>query len=483
VSERGRPEHALDERDAPSVRDRAEHVLDERDVPSVRDRANHQRDRPSERDRTREPRASVVAERDASAPGQPPPTPVARTPGRRASDQATAAAEHGASTDAALDSERERSKRTPAGTGEHDPSDASPDAAVSRYSISVDDPERFIVCRSAPNLHLFVERGLAVSKGARKRYPRQTIFLDGAFVDAPFLDNQQRQYSLDHHAGCLRSFTLATCEQAVVMLLQGLPLDEGEWQILINEPDLDAVLAAWVLFNHAELLADEQKLLHAVMPLVRVEGVIDAHGLDMSVLTGLPAERYQAERERIDVLRAPEAEHRSRGDWDQVDYCAYTADLLRRIDKMLVPAEYWLGRVQVVETLELPIDERKLVVLCHAQSGIYEAEAQLKERFGKQLGVIVLDQGGRRFTLRQVDPFLPKTLNSAFALLNEHDPRVKQVAADQEDDGWGGSDEIGGSPRRSGSGLDGRQVLELTRQAYANRRSWWRRLFRRKSSS
>lgn len=349
----------------------------------------------------------------------------------------------------------------------------------SRYVLVGDDPERYISCRSAPNLHLCVERGLAVGKGARKRYPRQTIFLDGAYTDAPFLDNQQRQYSLDHHAGCLRPFTLASCEQAVVMLLQGLPLDEGEWQILVNEPDIDAVLAAWVLFNHAELLADEQKLLHAVMPLIRVEGVIDAHGLDMAVLSGLPRERYEAEKVRIDGLRQVEAVHRTNGDWDTTDYLTYTVDLLRRIDSLLVPAEHWHNRVQVEEVLELPLEERKVAVLCRVQNGIYEAETQLKERFGKQLGVIVLDQGGHRFTLRQVDPFLPQTLDSAFALLNENDPRVQDSATANEENRWGGSDEIGGSPRRSGSGLDGRQVLEIVGAAYAERRSWWRRLWQR----
>ena len=38
------------------------------------------------------------------------------------------------------------------------------------------------------------------------------------------------------------------------------------------------LLAAWVLLNHVELLSGEGELLRVAMPLLRLEGVIDAHG-------------------------------------------------------------------------------------------------------------------------------------------------------------------------------------------------------------
>ena len=91
----------------------------------------------------------------------------------------------------------------------------------SRYELTGDPPR--IICSDWPNVRLHVERGLTVDEDEREQYPRQSVFLDGVFTGPAFLDNEMRQYSLDHHAGCVRAFTLATCEQAVVMLLQGLP--------------------------------------------------------------------------------------------------------------------------------------------------------------------------------------------------------------------------------------------------------------------
>lgn len=359
--------------------------------------------------------------------------------------------------------------------GSHEPGEQTESTA--RYRVRRDDLQAFISCSSVPNVRLHVERGLSVSKTERKRYPRQTIFLDGAYADAPFADNQLRQYSLDHHTGCVRPFTLASCEQAVVMLLQGLPLDEGEWFVYLNEPDLDAVLGAWVLFNHAELLADGRRLLHDAMPLIRVEGVIDAHGFDMVVLSALPPEHYRVEKARIDGLREREATLRAAGEWGSVDALEYTVDLLQRIDGTLYPEGFLAARVQVEEIAELPLKERKLAVLCRSQSGIYEAEAQLKQRFGKALALIILDQGDQRFTLRQVDTFLSKNLEHAYPQLNRADPRVQE--AEPGDNTWGGSAEIGGSPRGTGSALSGRHVLAIVQRVYTERPNWLRRFFGR----
>lgn len=348
----------------------------------------------------------------------------------------------------------------------------------SRYSIATEGDDVYLVCVGMPNLRLYVERGLSVAHGARKRYPKQTIFLDGAYADAPFLDHEARQYSLDHHAGCVRPFTLATCEQAAVMLMQGIPLDEGPWRVYINEPDLDAVLAAWILFNRIELLTDDRRLLHEIMPLVRVEGVIDAHGLDMGVLTALSTDQYEQERTRIDHLRGPELQHKAAGAWQTIDFREHTCQLLEQLDAMLYPEGYLDQLVSIQELSWMPLKERKLAVLCESTRGIYEVEAQLKQRFGKQLGLVVLDVGAGKFTLRQVDPFLPHNLCDVYKRLNKQDPKTHQ--SNGEDNLWGGSDEIGGSPRRTGSALSGSDILRELQRVYRDRGGWFKRLFRRR---
>jgi hypothetical protein len=356
-------------------------------------------------------------------------------------------------------------------------------AAPSRvhYEAVVRDEQRFIASTTAPNVKLFVDRELAVTAATRRRYPRQAIFLDGVYTEAPFLDNEARQYSLDHHSGCVRGFTLATCEQAVVMLLQGLPLDENEWYVYVNEPDLDSVLAAWVLLNHAELLRSEGELLRAAMPLIRVEGVIDAHGLERSVLTGFPRELYDREKQRIDDLLNEERRLKASGEWGSIDVFDYTLDLLDTIDQELFPQGYLqeLLATELIEVARAPIQQHKIAILCRSRRGIYAVESELKRRYERLLGVIVLDQGGGRFTLRQVDPFLTRTLDRAYRALNGLDKNVRP------DNRWGGSAEIGGSPRATGSGLEADAILkvigeEYTEDGFIGRmlilfERWWRK--------
>ncbi len=327
--------------------------------------------------------------------------------------------------------------------------------AASRYALEGNPPK--IVCVDLRGVALHVARGLTIEEAERLEYPRQSVFLDGVFGGPAFLDNERRQYSLDHHAGCVRAFTLATCEQACVMLVQRLPLWEGEWHVYVNEPDLDALLAAWVLLNHAALTHDDFALLRKVMPLIRMEGVIDAYGFDKALLSGLPRRIYDAKKRRIEKLRRPERALRERGEWGSADLVAFSLSQLERMDAELFPRG--VPRIIGMQTTNLGAPTRKLAILVRSQRGIYEIEEVLKQEHGEELALVVLDCGEGRMTLRLVDKFLSKNLNAVYEALNARDPRVSR---DDEINVWGGSDEIGGSPRVTGSGLTGAEVLETT---------------------
>lgn len=323
----------------------------------------------------------------------------------------------------------------------------------SRYALDGSPPD--IVCSDWPTMHLHVERGLSIEERELKSFPRQSIFLDGVFTGPAFLNNETRQYSLDHHAGCVRAFTLATCEQACVMLMQRLPLWEGEWQLYVNEPDLDSLLAAWILLNHYALSHDDYVLLRKVMPLVRVEGVIDTFGLDKALLSGLPRRIYEAKHQRIVKLRQPEQKLREKGEWSTTDLVAFSKSQLERLDANLFP--HGSPRIGGVEKFKLDQPNRTLAFLVPSRRGIYEIEEELRGIHKDELAVIVLDSGHGRMTLRLANAFLPKDLTAAYAALNARDQRV---SSGDESNAWGGSAEIGGAPRRMGTGLSGREVLE-----------------------
>ncbi len=348
-----------------------------------------------------------------------------------------------------------------------------------RYQVIPRGDDAFaVVCANASALYLLVERGLSVSESARKKIPPQTIYLDGVYTGPPFLDNKARHYSLDHHNGCVRAYTLATCEQAVVMLLQGLPLSEGEWTIYVNEPDLDSLLAAWVLLNYAELMREDQKLLRLAMPLIRVEGVIDAHGHGFSVLTGLPDKQYRDLKGKLDALMEQERSLKKAGAWDTLDLFQYTRDMMEAIDELIFPVGFLDQLREVEEVARVPLRGQKEAVLCRSDLGIYEVEEKLKERYGNRIAIILLDAGKGRFTLRQLDPFFEMGLEPLYKALNQRDPAAGPRGEDNEHR-WGGSSDIGGSPRSDGTDLNGHQIMELVQGIYGVKENWVSRVLGR----
>lgn len=345
-----------------------------------------------------------------------------------------------------------------------------------RYHVFLQDDDKFLISQNAPNVWLRVVKGLSIKESELRRYPERTIFLDGVFTGAPFIDNENRRYSFDHHAGCVRSFTLATCEQTAIMLLKGLPLAVGEWTIYVNEPDLDSILAAWVLLNHSELLQNDQEYLKIAMPLIRVEGVIDAHGLDKDILTAFPHELYAATKATIDSLISRELNLKSAGQWNTIEYITYTRDMLEELDRLVFYEDYRNELLDYEQISRLSLDGSKQAFLCRSSKGIYAVEEHLKSRYGKNVGLIILDMYNGRYTLRQVDPFMNKDLRYLYKALNRDDPTVQKSGGGDQ---WGGSNDIGGSPRKSGSGLSGYEILDIAYEVYRPKTGWFNRLLKR----
>jgi len=337
------------------------------------------------------------------------------------------------------------------------PSQPPPDGT---YRFLDDQP--VIVRAASPNVRLYVERGLAVLEKDRPHYPEQSLFLDGVYVGPPFMDNERRHYALDHHAGCVRPFTLATCEQAAVVVMMGLPLHEGDWHVYVNNPDLDAMLASWILLNHKRLISHDKRLMRELMPLVRVEGVIDTHGLDMSELAALPSHIYKLHKARLDALRASEVELKESGEWEQENPLDYALAQLHRLDRQLIGTKDQAPPSSSGGLGQVAWPQKRVAVLCRSAQGIYEVEEELKTSHGRALGNIVLDRGDGHMTLLQVDPFMHKSLNELYPRLNQIDPHVNESQGNV----WGGSAEIGGSPRRTGTALSGHDVLKAIAELF-----------------
>lgn len=327
--------------------------------------------------------------------------------------------------------------------------DPEPAAVPDRYPVREGERGRYLTCLDLPEVRVCVERGQTVTAAAARRAPEGTLFLDGAAQGEPFLDLDRRVYNLDHHEGCVRSFTLATCDQALALVLRGLDLHEKPWTIHANEPDLDAVLALWVLLNAVHLRGDAAGVRRSLIPLIRLEGVIDVHGLELRELTGFPPEQLAETSRRLDALREGELEVKRAGRWEAIDPLDFTASQLRAIDALVYPPGHFAsaGGFEELARVELGLD--RIAVVCRADGGVYEVERDLKRLYGRRLGVIALQKNPATYTLRQVDHFLPVGLEVVYDKLNVLDSAVSGGAGNR----WGGSSEIGGSPRKSGTEL------------------------------
>ena len=351
----------------------------------------------------------------------------------------------------------ERLALLPAGGGAPEP--GLPD----RYRIKWDSSGAVLTCVEAPTVSVRVQHGFTVTAGAARSAAPGSIFLDGAAQGEPFIDPKRENYNLDHHEGCVRSFLLATCEQAMVLIRKGLDLRKREWTVYANDADLDTVLAIWVLLNHLRLNERSTETRERVMPLVRLQGVIDAQGLDMLDMSALPPELLAETQARIDELREPELALKRRGRWGESDLLGYTADRLRAIDRLVYSPTHFDDVTDVEQLARVEIATDSVAVVCRSKAGIYEVERLLRRLHGKRLGVIVLRTGATTYTLRQVNPYLPTSLERVYTHLNLVDPAA---GGHRSANRWGGSMEIGGSPRSTGTRLTPTQIAGVCRRAF-----------------
>jgi len=334
----------------------------------------------------------------------------------------------------------------------------------SRYRIRKHGGVRHLTCVEAPTISVRIEPGKTASAQEARNAPGGTIYLDGAAEGEPFADPVRRIYNLDHHEGCVRAFTLSACEQAMVLVRKGLELRSRDWTVHANDADLDAVLAIWVLLNHLRLADASDPVRSEIMPLLRLEGAIDAHGLDLQDLCALPPALLDETQRRMDRLRDHERSLKARNRWQKVDLLEYVSERLAQIDNLVYPPSTFDDIVDIEELGRVEIGDRSVALACRARVGIYEVERQLRRLHGPRLGMIVLKQRRGVYTLRQVDPSLAAGLDSLYAHLNLIDAAAGSPRSGNR---WGGSGEIGGSPRSTGTKLSTQQVLDACRHAYA----------------
>lgn len=335
-----------------------------------------------------------------------------------------------------------------------------------RYLIKEAGTEKILTCLEAPNLQVHIKTGMSISGSAAHKSPPGTIFLDGVAQCEPFLNHERQIYNLDHHEGCVRSFTLATCEQALVMIMKGLDLQNREWKIYGNEPDLDTILAVWIILNSRRISNKDPMHQRLLIAIVRLEGLIDSLGLELKELSAFPSDRMHKVLRIIDHLRSEEIQLKKEGRWQETDFVEYTVSVLHKIDNILYKSSEFTDFKGVDELARTELTNNRIAAVVESELGIYELEPHLNKLYGNRLGWVALRKTPDTYTLRQMDLFMPVSLEDVYPRLNFIDPAVKSRNSSNK---WGGSSDIGGSPRKTGTRLAPHEIANACRDVVAKR--------------
>ncbi len=330
-----------------------------------------------------------------------------------------------------------------------------------RYRVA-GEKVRVITCVEAPTLEVRIQRGLSLTASAARSAAPGRIYLDGVAQLPPLAEAENGLLNLDHHEGCIRTFTLSTCEQAYLVVAKGLDLQSRDWQIVANEPDLDTLLAIWVLLNHRRIRKAPLELLDKLIPMLRLEGAIDVHGFDMRHFCGFSTEVENAAFALLEHVRRAEADLKQEGEWVTTDPVDYTLAQLQVLDRLLYSHEDFADTLQVEELTRAELPEGRLAIGCRSEVGIYRVEQSLREIYGDRLSVIALLKDDNSYTLRQLASFARSDLDRVYERLNLQDDAAGNSASPER---WGGSSDIGGSPRGRGTRLSMQAVVEACSQA------------------
>lgn len=282
--------------------------------------------------------------------------------------------------------------------------------------------------------------------------PNNSLALDG-YVQGPAIDVSGKRYSFDHHAGCLRLVTKATCAQVLDALILGL--DPRQMTVYLNDIDADTVLAVWLL-RHPTAVTHPR-----VRNLVEDVGNVDAHGPSYFpfVRDGDLCQRF------FKGAMEPESRSRREGSYATVDLFELLHDCLQRTDKLIFRNK----RFPICKERKQPHYE-----ITHRGSGWVMSRSS--ERV---FGALYRDGYSRVVSyhpLEVVQPDGSSESSWAYTIAKQSDlvtgfeiPAILALLGKIEQ-GWGGGSSIGGAPRRangSRSYLAPDRVFEIIEAAVA----------------
>jgi membrane protease YdiL (CAAX protease family) len=141
---------------------------------------------------------------------------------------------------------------------------------------------------------------------------------------------------------------------------------------------------------------------------------------------------------------------------------------LNKIDSIIYKSEDLVDFKELMELARVELACDRIAIVIKSDMGIYELESPLQSIYGEKLGLVVLKRGEGLYSLRRVDSFMPGDLNDVYRVLNYLDPDVRCRKNSSQ---WGGSSDIGGSPRGISTRLTPVEISQACRDAFQGPRA------------
>ena len=284
-------------------------------------------------------------------------------------------------------------------------------------------------------MNIIIERGHVWKL---EELPAYSIAIDGA-VAGPALDTENNRYSFDHHAGCFRFCTQASCEQARTAILLGL--NPEKFNLYLNDCDTDVCMTVWLLQNPDRI---KEPL---VIKLVNAIGIVDSHAGAICI-NGMTKTVEWVSSVEVDFKRdKSNYENLSNGNLRHI-----LDATLRRIDQYVDgEAAIDISKQEVHNEYKILRNENDYIVVQSENSHIYST--LYAAGFNKIVLVRPLENGSLAVSIAKRSDFVDNfNLNKMYEKLNQIEP------------GWGGGSSIGGAPRNADgtrSKLKLEQILDV----------------------
>lgn len=284
--------------------------------------------------------------------------------------------------------------------------------------------------------------------------PGPSISLDGYVNDAPNYSEPLQCANFDHHHGVVREATMSTAEQVYMAVKGGLfesfKKDGVPFaNVYINDCDQDTCLAIFILENY-KMFEGTQNYPH-FNRLLWIDSKFDITG------GAYPVNLRDEILERHAWVFEPYTNIRKSGELANA-----SAEVMRNCVEAVMARihKFILGEAE-----RISLDIRHSIL---ATSDVLKGCWLVEETGGNSARYHLFSKGMNAFvsivakrpdgkyvySIGRKSRYIPFPIQEFFVLLNEKEGLTRQ-------NGWGGSDIIGGSSRELGSSLEPKEVFEL----------------------